>query len=251
MNPKLLPAGVTEAMGLASPTSRIPARMALLRDLKERRRKLDLEAEREAKKEARQKAALRREILTVRQKLSREAGRKGCTVERRKEIAHELDLLRGIEFQECGRHPRKHPSYTRPSAKELRFDTDAPGVDEILKAAIIQQGLDSKKHELMIAKLAENDPEWDEAAKREAQYNPKIEQARKRLEYGDIKGFAESKWSNVDRVIAGHYFKSPILRKPLRELSADKASVELRKLEVGISPQAFERALRRLYLGWD
>ena len=88
-----------------------PVRMALLRDLKERRRKLAPEAEREAKEEARKKAALRREILTVRQKLSREARRKGCTVERAKEIAHELDLLRGDEFQECGRHPRKHPSH--------------------------------------------------------------------------------------------------------------------------------------------
>ena len=76
----------------------------------------------------------------------------------------------------------------------------------------------------MIAKLAENNPEWDEIAKGEAQDNPKIEQARKRIEYGDIKGIAEGKWSNADRVIAGHYFKSPILEKPLRELSADEAS---------------------------
>ena len=110
-----------------------PVRMALLRDLKERRRKLDLEAKREAEKEARKKAALRREILTVRQKLNREARRKGCTVERKKEIAHELDDLLGLEHQECGRHPRKHPS-TRPSASELRFKTDAPSVDEILES---------------------------------------------------------------------------------------------------------------------
>jgi hypothetical protein len=53
-----------------------PVRMALLRDFKERRRKLDLEAKREAEKEARKKAVLRREILTVRQKLNREAKRK-------------------------------------------------------------------------------------------------------------------------------------------------------------------------------
>jgi hypothetical protein len=77
-------------------------RMAFLRDLKERRRKLDREAEPEAKEEARQKAALRREILTVRQKLKREARHKGCPAKRKKEIAHELDLLRGLEFQECG-----------------------------------------------------------------------------------------------------------------------------------------------------
>jgi hypothetical protein len=49
-------------------------------------------------------------------------------------------------------------------------------------------------------------------------------------------------------VIAEHYFKSLRLRKPLRELSADKASVELLKLGVEIGPDAFERALRRLYL---
>ena len=49
-------------------------------------------------------------------------------------------------------------------------------------------------------------------------------------------------------MIAGHYFKSPILGKPLRELSADKASVKLRKLDVEISPRQFERALRRLHL---
>ena len=89
----------------------------------------------------------------------------------------------------------------------------------------------------MIARLAENNPEWDEIAKCEAQDNPKIEQARKRIKYGDIKGIAEGKWFNADRVIAGHYFKSPILRKPLRELSADKASAELRKLDVEISPR--------------
>ena len=89
---------------------------------------------------------------------------------------------------------------------------------------------------------------WDEIAKREAQDNPKIEQARKRIKYGAIKGIAEGKWSNADRVIAGHYFKSPILEKPLRELPADTASTELRKLDVEISPRQFEHALRRLHL---
>ena len=49
-------------------------------------------------------------------------------------------------------------------------------------------------------------------------------------------------------MIAEHYFKSQKLEKPLRELSVDKASVELRKLRIEMSPQAFERALRRLAL---
>ena len=224
-----------------------PVRMALLRDYKERLRKLAPEAKREAEKEARKKAALHREILTVRQKLNREAS-KGCTAKRRKKkIAHELDILRRREFQECGTHLRKHPS-TRPSAKELRFKTAAPSVDEILAAAAIQHHLHLKKPELLIARLAENNPEWDEIAKCEAQDNPKIEQARKRIKYGAIKGIAEGKWSNTDRVIAGHYFKSPILKKPLRELSADEAAPKLRKLDVEISPRQFEQALRRLHL---
>ena len=74
------------ARGLASPTSRmIPSAWLSSGIYKERLRKLAPEAKREAEKEARKKAALRREILTVRQKLNREARRKGCTVERAKE----------------------------------------------------------------------------------------------------------------------------------------------------------------------
>jgi hypothetical protein len=91
---------------------------------------------------------------------------------------------------------------------------------------------------LILAKLAENDPEkWDEVAKREAVYNPRIEQIGKRIAFGDIQGVKESKWSKLDRVIAGHYFQSNRLKLPLRELSADKASVELRKLGEEISPR--------------
>ena len=155
----------------------------------------------------------------------------------------ELRDLKGIEEQECGTGEPKHPS-ARPSAIELGFATDTPSVDEILEAATIQRGLRSKKLHLILAKL---DPaRWGEVAKCEAQYNPKIEQARKRIEYGDI---AEIKWCNVDRVIAEHYFKSERLRKPLRELSAEKAVIKLLfKLGVDITPKAFERVLRRLCL---
>jgi hypothetical protein len=210
----------------------------------------------EAKEEATQKAARRRKIETRRQNLEREAKRKGCTVARREEIGHELEDLKGIEEQECGSEPRKHPSCRRPSARELGFGTDAPSVGEILEAATIQQGLRSKKLHLMLAKLAEHNPkEWggvaereEQAVKREAKHNPRIERTRERIKYGEIKEVAGSKLSNVDRVIAEHYFKSQRLRKPLRELSAEKASVELLKLDVDISADSFDRALRRLAL---
>ena len=189
-----------------------------------------------------------RAIRTHRQKLAREARRKGCTDARRKEIESELQDLKELEYQECGTGEPKHPS-VRPSARELSFATNAPSVDEILEAAIIQRGLRSKKLHLIFAKLAKLDPaRWLEVTKRETQYNPKIERTRKRIEYGDIKEAAECKLSKLDRVIAGHYFKSQILGKPLRELSVDKASVELGELGVKISPEAFERALRRLCL---
>ena len=118
--------------------------MALLRDLKERLRKLAPEAKREAKEEARKKAALRREILTARQKLNREARRKGCTAERAKEIAHELDDPSRARVSGMWQTSSQAP-ITRPSAKELRFETDAPSVDEILAAAAIQRDLHAKK----------------------------------------------------------------------------------------------------------
>ena len=189
--------------------------------------------------------AVLRAIRTKRQKLAREANPKGCTDARRKEIEGELEDLKGLEYQECGTGEPKHPS-VRPSARELGFSTDAPSVDEILEAATIQRGLRSKKPHLIFAKLAKLDPaRWGEAAKREAQYNPKIERTRKRIGYRDIK---EIKWTDADRTIAGHYFKSQIFGKPLRELSVDKASLQLRKLKLEISPRAFELALRRLFL---
>jgi hypothetical protein len=193
---------------------------------------LDMEAEQEAK----QKADLLRRIRTLRQKLAREAKGAKCTDNRRKEIEGELEDL--------------HPSYTRPSARELGFATDPPSVDEILEAATILRGLRSKELHLVFAKLAEKNPEtWGEVAKREAVRNPKIERTRERIKFGDIKEAAESKWSNVDRVIAEHYFKSERLRKPLRELSAEKAVIELLfKLGVDITPKPFERVLRRLCL---
>ena len=50
-------------------------------------------------------------------------------------------------------------------------------------------------------------------------------------------------------MIAENYFQTQKLEKPLRELSADKAAVELGwELRVTISPDAFDRALRRLCL---
>jgi hypothetical protein len=209
---------------------------------------IDKRAEEDAKEQAAQKAAVLRRIRTLRQKLGREAKQKGCTAERRKEIGSELQDLKELENQECGTGEPKHPS-TRPSARELGFATDAPSVDEILEAGTIQRGLRLKKLHLVFAKLAKLNPaRWGEAVKREAQYNPKIERTRERIVYGDIKEAVESKWFKPDRVIAGHYFKSQILGKPLRELSADEASVELCELGVKISPEAFERALRRLFL---
>jgi hypothetical protein len=74
------------------------------------------------------------------------------------------------------------------------------------------------------------------------------DRAGKKTHQIGIKGSAKSKWSKLDRVIAGHYFQSNRLKLPLRELSANKASTELRKLEVEISPRQFEHALRRLHL---
>ena len=65
-------------------------------------------------------------------------------VKRAKKIERELEDLKGIEYQECGTREPKHPSCTRPSARELGFDSDAPSVDEILEGAIIQQDLRSK-----------------------------------------------------------------------------------------------------------
>ena len=98
----------------------------------------------------------------------------------------------------------------------------------------------------MFAKLAKLDPaRWGEAVKREAQYDPKIERTRERIGYRDIK---QIKWTDADRAIAEHYFKSHIFGKPLRELSVDKASLQLRKLHLASSPRAFELALRRLFL---
>jgi len=204
----------------------------------------------EVEEEAKQKPVRRRAIRTLRQKLQREAKAKRCTDARKWEIEQELSDLRGLDEQLCGTGKLKHPS-SRPSARELGFKTETPSADEILEAATIQQLLRSKKPasnkvSLMLAKLAKKDPAtWGEVAKAEALHNPRIERTRERIDYGDI---AEIKYTEVDRVIAENYFKSLRLTKPLRELSADKASIELRKLDVAISPQAFERALRRLDL---
>ena len=186
---------------------------------------------------------------------------RGGTAERREEIESELQDLKELEYQECGTREPKHPSYTRPSAREVGFDSDAPSVDEILEAAIIQQGLRLKKAHLIFAKLSKLDPaRWwgeddkddeyykDKIARCEARLNRKIERTRERIDFGDIREATEGKLAKVDRVIAENYFQSQKLRKPLRELSADWASVELIKLGVDISPDAFSRALRRLCL---
>ena len=168
-----------------------------------------------------------------------------------KDIEGELQDLNELERQECGTGEPKHPS-ARPLASELGFK-DTPSATEILEAATIQRGLRLKKPHLIFAKLAKLDPasESGEAAKLEAQYDPKIERTRKRIEYGDIKEATEIKWpklSKLDRLIAENYFESQKLKRPLRELSANNASVELAKLGVDISPKAFERALKRLCL---
>jgi hypothetical protein len=192
------------------------------------------------------KEAVLRAIRTLRQKLAREAKR-GCSVERRKEIDNELkDLLR-LEHQQCDTGPRKHPTCTRLSARDLGFATEAPSADEIFERAMIWRGLVSKKPHLMFAKLSEKDPaRWGEVAKREAEYNPKIKRTRERIEFGDI---AEIKWSDADRVIAQNYFQSKTLKLPLRQLSAEKAVEKLvLKLGIYMSPYAFDRALRRLFL---
>jgi hypothetical protein len=220
---------------------------ALAKQLEETKAWLRKAAEDDAKEGmSAQKAALLQRIRTLRQKLAREAKGAKCTDNRRKEIEGELEDLKGLENQECGTGEPKHPSL-RPAASELGFATAAPSVDEILEVAIIQQGLRLKKDHLIFAKLSKLAPaRWGEVAKREVQYNPNIEQARKRIDYGDIKEAAKSKCAKVDGVIAENYFKSQRLRKPLRELSADKASVELLKLDEDLSPDSFERALRRL-----
>jgi hypothetical protein len=223
----------------------------------------------EATEEATQKAVLLRRIRTLRQKLTRGAKQNQCSAERRKEIKDELQNLKELERQECGTGVPKDPS-TRPSARELGFDTDTPSADEILEEAIIRQGLRQGKVHLIFAKLAKlNGDKWGdvqtakdkanraerEIKKRkprpvecEAKLNRKIERTRERIDYGDIKEATEGKWPKLDRVIAENYFQSQKLEKPLRELSADKASVELGELEIRISPKAFERALRRLAL---
>ena len=202
----------------------------------------------EAKEEATQIAVRRRRIKTRRQQLQREAKAGRCTDARKGEIEQELSDLKGLEEQLCGRREPKHPS-SRPSAEELGFDPKTLSADEILEVATIQRGLRAGKAHHIFAKLAEmNGDDWGEEARQEAKHNPKIERTRKRIGFGDIKGISEGKLAAIDHVIAGNYFKSRRLTKPLRELSADKASPELRKLGVAISPQAFERALRRLAL---
>ena len=210
----------------------------------------DKRAEEDLKEKAAQKAALLRRIRTLRQKLGREANGKECTAERREEIESELEDLKGLEAQKCGTGEPRRPS-ARPSAKGLGFvETDRPSANEILEAATIQLGLRSKKPHLIFSKLAEHDPaRWGEAAKREAKHNPKIERARDRIKYRDIKKAGGNKWPKLDRVIAENYFQSKTLKKPLRELSAVQASIELDwELGLKISPKAFERALRRLAL---
>jgi hypothetical protein len=214
-------------------------------------RESDKRAEEDLKEKAAQKAALLRRIRTLRQKLGREANGKECTAERREEIESELEDLKGLEAQKCGTGEPRRPS-ARPSARGLGFEkeTDRPSANEILEAATIQLGLRSKKPHLIFSKLAEHDPaRWGEAAKREAKHNPKIERARDRIKYRDIKKAGGNKWPKLDRVIAENYFQSKTLKKPLRELSAVQASIELDwELGLKISPKAFERALRRLAL---
>ena len=89
-------------------------------------------------------------------------------------------------------------------------------------------GFVQKSCHLIFAKLAKMDQRrWGEVAEREAQYNPKIEQARKRIDCRDIKEVAMGKWFKLDCLIAENYFRRQKLGKPLRELSAEKASIEI------------------------
>ena len=200
--------------------------------------------------EKRCKAAMLRVIRTRRQQLEREVTGKRCTDERRQEIQNELQDLKGFEHQECCTgEPPKHPSCRRPSARELGFETETPSADEILEAATIQRGLRFEKGHLIFAKLAEkNLARWGEVAKREATHDPKIERTRERIGYGDVRGISKGKCALVDRVIAENYFQSNIIKKPLRELSAEWASDELVKLGVNLSADTFDRALKRLAL---
>jgi hypothetical protein len=238
-----------------------PADEALKADLRRRiadrrrriadlRRRIDALCDKEVddSEDQRCKAAMLRAIRTRRQQLEREVRGRRCSAERREEIKRELQNFKGIEHQECGTGKPKHPSL-RPSGRELGFETDTPSVDEILEMATIQRGLRLEKPHLMFAKLAKKSPViWGEVTKRD----PKIGPAKKRIEFGDIKEVGESKrleLSKLDRLIAENYFESQKLEKPLRESSADKAAVELKcELRVTISPDAFDRALRRLCL---
>jgi hypothetical protein len=111
-----------------------------------------------------------------RQKLKKEAKRKGCTDPHLTEIESELteidgelEDLKALKQQECGTGEPKHPS-SRPTARELGFATDAPSVNEILEAAIIQQGLclkrGLKRDHLIFAKLAKLNPKrWGRSRK--------------------------------------------------------------------------------------
>ena len=93
-----------------------------------------------------------------------------------------------------------------------------------------------------------NPERWGEVAETEAKHYLKVERTRERISFGDITGISDGELAKIDRKIAENYFRSERLPKGLRELSADKASIELRKLDVAISPRCFEQALRRLAL---
>jgi hypothetical protein len=184
-------------------------------------------------------------IRALRRRLDRESKRAGCSIKRRSEIEEQLEDLIRLEHQECGTGGiRKHP-LSRPSARELGFTTDIPSADDIFERAIIQQGLHSGKAHLMFARLSRLSPgKWDEVVKSEALRGPK--RTRQRISCGDIE--AKTNWTNVHHIVAENYFSSKRLRRPLRELSSMKAVVQLDSLGLEISTDAFDRALRRLFL---
>ena len=188
------------------------------------------------------RAAMHRAIKTLRQAIKRKLDRKDqhLTVKERTALLNELRTLADIESGLFGVIHKTEKSFAEHGG---RF----PTADEIIRDAVIQRCLKSRKPHPIMPKLAAMFPEtYSAELAKEVKRDPKVRRVWHRMNAGQIKGKYQDP---VERLIAENYFESSKLPKPLCRLSRDEAVMQLEKhFQTRITVDKYRRHVKSLFL---